>query len=265
VLGLLSVAVSIIAVTTIPRVAAATRYYSVPTMCGRYTLIRLADFTDIFPWIHLPEQLPPDRYNIAPTQPVAVVPNDGLNRIEFFHWGLIPPWAKDPAVGSRMINARAESLAQKPAYRNAFRRRRCLIPASGFYEWKKLPSGGKQPMYIRLKSKRPFAFAGLWETWRDDNGNEVPSCTILTGQPNELVRPIHDRMPVMLREDQSQAWLDAGEIPSERLLPLILEPYAAEQMEAFPVSKRVNSAANESPDCVLPETPAAIQFEGLFS
>src|SRR4051794_8523012 len=129
-------------------------------MCGRYTLIRLADFTDIFPWIHLPDApSAPDRYNIAPTQPIAVVPNDGENKIQFFHWGLIPSWAKDPKIGNKMINARADGLAKRPAFRNAFKRRRCLIPASGFYEWKKLPGGKKQPMYIRMKDGRPFAFA----------------------------------------------------------------------------------------------------------
>src|SRR2546430_6638776 len=136
-------------------------------MCGRYTLIKLSDFTDMFPWIRPADHEPPARYNIAPTQPIAAVANDGKSKIEFFHWGLIPSWAKDPSIGSRMINARAETLATKPAFRAALKRRRCLIPASGFYEWQKLSDGKtKQPMYIRMKSHKPFAFAGLWEMWR---------------------------------------------------------------------------------------------------
>src|SRR4051794_33063154 len=223
-------------------------------MCGRYTLIKLSDFTDMFPWIKLPDQDVPPRYNIAPTQPIAVVPNDRKEKVEFYHWGLVPPWAKDVTIGSRMINARAEGLAEKPAFRNAFKRRRCLIPASGFYEWMKSPGGKtKQPMYIRMKSGKPFAFAGLWEVWRDDKGNELPSCTIITGRPNTLVSSIHDRMAVILREENYRKWLDPKERAPDELIPL-LEPYPAQEMEAFPVSKRVNSPANESAQCIDPDT-----------
>src|SRR4051812_18629434 len=220
-------------------------------MCGRYTLIKLADFTDMFPWIRPPDAEPPARYNIAPTQPVAVVPNHGRNQVEFFHWGLVPSWAKDTSIGARMINARAESLAEKPAFRAALKRRRCLVPADGFYEWKKPSCGAKvkQPMYIRLKSGKPFAFAGLWEVWRSPDGSELPSCTIITGRPNELVESIHDRMAVILRPDDYRRWLAPDEMPAERAAEL-LQPYPAEEMEAIPVSRAVNNAANESADCI---------------
>lgn len=232
-------------------------------MCGRYTLIKLSDFTDMFPWIRMPEDdpEPPPRYNIAPTQPIPiitnVVTNDGKNRVEFVRWGLVPSWAKDVSVGNRMINARVESLASKYAFKHAFRRRRCLIPANGFYEWPMQADGkSKQAMYIRMKSHKPFAFAGLWEVWRDENGNELPSCTIITGPPNDLVKTLHDRMPAILREENYRQWLDPHERAPDELMPL-LSPYPAQQMEAYPVSKLVNSPANESAECIQPETQPA--------
>jgi putative SOS response-associated peptidase YedK len=229
-------------------------------MCGRYTLIKLADFIDIFPWIGAPDELPDPRYNIAPTQPIAAVPNDGKKKVAYFHWGLIPSWAKDPSIGNRMINARAETLAEKPAFRNALKRRRCLIPADGFYEWKKLSDGKtKQPMYIRMRDGKPFAFAGLWENWHDKSGGggEIPSVTIITTTPNTLMNSIHDRMPAIVRPEDYREWLAPGERPADELAKL-LGPYPEDQMEAFPVSKLVNSAANESAGCIDPaeaETP----------
>jgi putative SOS response-associated peptidase YedK len=226
-------------------------------MCGRYTLIRLADFTDMFPWIRGPEEAPPPQYNIAPTQPIAVVANDGKNVIEFFHWGLIPSWAKDPSMGARMINARAETLPTKPAFRAALKRRRCLIPASGFYEWKKNPDGKtKTPMYIRRKDHKPFAFAGLWEVWHGDDGSKIKSCTIITGQPNELIAPIHDRMPVILEPEDYKRWLSPDEVESDKIVPLF-KSYPAEKMEAYFISRAVNRPGNNSPDCIEPaESPA---------
>ena len=150
-------------------------------MCGRFTLT--ADMNilqESFPWLNIPEGLGP-RYNIAPTQPVAVVPNDGKNKLDFFTWGLIPSWSKDPKIGSRMINARAETLAEKPSFRTAFKRRRCLILADGFYEWRQEGKGlPKTPMYIKLTSGKPFAFAGLWESWNSKDGSNILSCTIMT-------------------------------------------------------------------------------------
>src|SRR5687767_7448984 len=168
-------------------------------MCGRYMLIRLADFTNLYPWILPSDQDAPARFNIAPTQSVAVVTNLPEPNIDYFHSGLIPSWAKDPGIGNRMINARAETLAEKPAFRTALRRRRCLVPADGFYEWKKDPGGKtKTPMYIGMKSGGVFAFAGLWETWHAPDGSVLPSCTLITTQPNELMADIHDRMPVII-------------------------------------------------------------------
>jgi putative SOS response-associated peptidase YedK len=219
------------------------------TMCGRYTLIRLADFTDMFPWIRAPEQDPPPRYNIAPTQAIAVVPNDGNNRIDFFRWGLIPSWAKDPAIGNRMVNARVESLAEKPAFRTALKRRRCLIPASGFYEWRKNPDKTKTPMYIRLKNGKPFSFAGLWEIWHSDDGSQVRSCTIITGPANELIRNIHDRMPVILDGETARKWIEPEEVKSDKLLPL-LKPFPADKMQADAVSRAVNNPSHDAPDCI---------------
>jgi putative SOS response-associated peptidase YedK len=195
------------------------------------------------------------RYNIAPSQPVAVVANDGLNKLDFFTWGLIPSWAKDPSIGNRMINARAETLAEKPSFRNAFRRRRCLVLADGFFEWQKIQEPGnrlrKQPMYIRLADGRPFAFAGLWESWNNSDGSNILSCTIITTQPNELIASIHDRMPVILPEQRYAEWLQPGEANPANLARLLM-PYQASQMTAFPVSTMVNSPANDLPDTIKP-------------
>lgn len=214
-------------------------------MCGRYTLIRLADFTDMFPWIRPPSVAPPARYNIAPTQPVAAVANDGKNQIDYFRWGLVPSWAKDVSIGAKMINARAETVAEKPAFRTAFKRRRCLIPTSGFYEWKKNSDGrSKTPMYIRRKDRKPFAFAGLWEIWQSPDGSELPTCTIITGKPNELMKNIHDRMAVILPGEKYKQWIDPKSDGVESLLDL-LEPFPAGVMEAFAVSKAVNTPSND--------------------
>jgi putative SOS response-associated peptidase YedK len=221
-------------------------------MCGRYTLIRLADFTDMFPWIRGPETQPPARYNVAPTQDIPVVANEPNPHIDFFHWGLVPPWAKDISIGNRMINARVETLNTKPVFRTALKRRRCIVPASGFYEWKKSPDGKtKTPMYIRMKGSRPFAFAGLWETWHSPDGSKLRSCTLITGSPNELLSTIHDRMPMILKPEDYQRWLDPHERDPADLMPL-LTPYPAEKMEAFPVSRAVNNASNDVPGCIEP-------------
>jgi len=226
-------------------------------MCGRFTLIRLSDFTDMFPWIRPPQQQPPPspRYNIAPTQPIAAVRNNPEPQIEFLNWGLIPSWAKDPAIGNRMINARAESMDKKPAFRTALRRRRCVIPASGFFEWKKL---GRQrvPMYVTAASARPLGLAGLWDVWHDDAGSQVTSCTIITVPSNELVRPIHDRMPAILRESDYRLWLDPAEQPPEKLLPA-LGPYPAGEMRMQEVSRAANNAKIDSPQCIEPASAPA--------
>ena len=164
-------------------------------------------------------------YNVAPTQEVpAVVAGNGggERRLEMLRWGLIPSWADDPGIGARMINARSETVAEKPSFRPAFKERRCLIPADGFYEWQKT-NGGKQPHYIRMKNGRPFAFAGLWESWKGD-GNEIRSCTILTTNPNDIAGEIHNRMPVILPPEGYEVWLDPDVRETDQLLSL-LAPY----------------------------------------
>ncbi|MGC9358029.1 MAG: SOS response-associated peptidase, partial [Anaerolineae bacterium] len=220
-------------------------------MCGRFTLtVKLDDLMDAFPEFRPPMTWEP-RYNIAPTQPVPVVTNKGEQQIEFFRWGLIPFWAKDPNIGNRMINARAETLAEKPSFRAAYRRRRCLVLTDGFYEWRKEPgSRSKIPYLVRMASGKPFAFAGLWEMWQPDD-TPVLSCTIITTQPNELVAPIHNRMPVILRREAYGLWLEPGEKqPAE--LQSLLGPYPASEMTAYPVSRKVNDPRNDVPEVVEP-------------
>jgi putative SOS response-associated peptidase YedK len=223
-------------------------------MCGRFTLRAPAGVVaEQFALFEMPPFAP--RFNIAPTQPVAVVrlaPGGPEPRRElvWLRWGLIPSWAKDPAIGNRMINARAETIADKPAYRAAFRRRRCLVVADGFYEWQKAGSK-KQPCFIRLRDDGPLAFAGLWESWEGPDHAAIESCTILTTDPNELVAPIHNRMPVILPAADYPKWLDPGVSDAAELSPL-LAPYPAGGMEAYPVGLYVNSPAHDDPRCIEP-------------
>lgn len=221
-------------------------------MCGRFTLtVDPADLQEAFPWIVLPRENIAPRYNIAPSQPIAVVPNTGDNRLDFYIWGLIPSWSKGTAIGHQLINARSETLAEKPSFRSALRRRRCIIPADGFYEWKSSPGNkSKDPYYIHLKSGRPFAFAGLWEIWHSTDGTDTYSCTIITTTPNELIQPIHPRMPVILRPDDYKYWLNPEEQAPESLTPL-LKPYPATELDAYPISRYINSPNNDSPECIL--------------
>jgi putative SOS response-associated peptidase YedK len=221
-------------------------------MCGRFTLTAdPEELRQAFPWLNVPDNLQP-RYNIAPTQPVAVVPNDGKNQLDYYVWGLIPSWAKDPEIGNRLINARAETLAEKPSFRSAFKRRRCLILADGFYEWRQSPvQRVKVPTYIQVDSGKPFAFAGLWENWHSSDGSEILSCTIITTQPNALMQEIHNRMPVILPESAYSLWLDPQEHKAAELMPL-LQPYTASTMRAFPVSTLVNSPATDAPELIIP-------------
>lgn len=222
-------------------------------MCGRFTLTAdPADLQEVFYWVNFGNADISPRYNIAPTQGVAVVANTGKNQIDFFTWGLVPKWAKDPYIGSRMINARCETLAEKPSFRSAYRYRRCLILADGFYEWQKIPGSTiKIPTLIRMMDGQPFAFAGLWEDWHSPDGSQILSTTIITTEPNELVKPIHNRMPVILPPDQYQIWLSPGEMSPTHLDPL-LRPYDTSTMEAFTVSKLVNNPKYDSPECVQP-------------
>ncbi len=219
-------------------------------MCGRFTLtIDPTTLQQAFPWAVIHDDLFP-RYNIAPSQPVAVIPNTGANTVSMYKWGLIPSWAKDPSIGDHMINARAESLAEKPSFRNAYRRRRCLILADGFFEWKQNPDRkSKQPVYIRMKDSQPFAFAGLWELWKSPEDSEIHSCTIITTQPNSLLEPIHNRMPVILPAEAYQHWLSVADTPPAQLDDLLV-PYPSAGMIAYPVSRMVNSPEAETPDLI---------------
>jgi putative SOS response-associated peptidase YedK len=220
-------------------------------MCGRYAL-----YTPVEAMVRLfglvEAQAQPPRYNIAPTQIVSVVRADdqGARRAEGLRWGLVPFWAKELAIGNRMINARGETVAEKPAFRQAWRRRRCLIPADGFYEWQKLPDG-KQPWFISSDGPEPLAFAGLWERW-DDRGRAEPveTCTIITTTANLTLRPLHERMPVILAPGAWDRWLDPGAGNEE--LASLLRPAADELLSARPVSRRVNSPGNDGPELVEP-------------
>jgi putative SOS response-associated peptidase YedK len=219
-------------------------------MCGRFTLsLDGAGLQQAFPDFTPPAGTVAARYNIAPTQPVAVVTNDGKNRIEFFHWGLIPSWAKDPSIGHKLINARAETLAEKPSFRSAYKRRRCLVLADGFYEWRKDDAKTKTPLYIRLKDGQPFAFAGLWEVWHSPLGDEIPSCAIITTEPNSLMASIHNRMPVILPRGEWREWLDPAERGAISLQGLLV-PYPAEAMMAYPVSTAVNNPRVDAPELI---------------
>jgi len=223
-------------------------------MCGRFTLRASASVVaEQFAVFDTPPFGP--RFNIAPTQPVAVVrlapeQPEAERELVWLRWGLIPSWAKDPAVGNRMINARAETAAEKPAYRDAFRRRRCLVAADGFYEWQR--SGRrKQPYFIHMRDDSPFALAGLWESWEGPDHSRIESCTLLTTEPNSLVEPIHNRMPVILAPDDYHSWLDPAGQNLQQLMPL-LRPYPGDTMTAHPVSNLVNSPAHEDPRCIEP-------------
>lgn len=223
-------------------------------MCGRFTLRAPASVVAAqFGLFEMPPFAP--RFNIAPTQPVAVVrcaagELASQRELTWLRWGLIPSWAKDPAIGNRMINARAETVSEKPAYRTAFRRRRCLVVADGFYEWQR--SGGrKQPFFIRMRDDRPFAFAGLWESWQGRKEGPVESCTLLTTAPNELLEPIHNRMPVILGSGDYQQWLDSA-VQEPEPLELLLRPFPAGGMVADPVNTYVNSPSRDDPRCIDP-------------
>jgi len=221
-------------------------------MCGRFTIAN-PDPGQIAQQFELPSvpTLEP-RYNVAPTQSVAVIFNDaeGKNHLDYMFWGLIPSWSKDASSASKMINARAETVAEKPAFRSAMSKRRCLIVADGFYEWKTEDAGSKQPMRITLKDGEFFGFAGLYERWTEPNSGEmIPTCTIITTMPNSLMAPIHNRMPVIIPRDQYKTWLDYKTTDATKVLPL-LAPYDAEKMRAYPVSRAVNNPKANGADLI---------------
>jgi putative SOS response-associated peptidase YedK len=218
-------------------------------MCGRFTVrSNLKKVAEEFDLSDVPVHEP--RYNIAPTQDVAVVRFDrhtGTRRLDLLRWGLVPFWADDPKIGNRLINARSESAADKPAFKHSMRAKRCLVVADGFYEWRKR-NGAKQPYLIRLKDDRPFGFAGLWDRW-DKNGDPIESCTILTTDANDLLAPLHDRMPVIIPRSAYGLWLDPAVTDPDMLRPLLV-PFPSGEMEAYPVSTVVNSAKNELVECM---------------
>jgi len=223
-------------------------------MCGRFTLRAPASVVAEQFGVLDAEPLRP-RYNIAPTQPVAVVrrgpkSTDAPRQLVMLRWGLVPSWAKDPKIGNRLINARAETVAEKPAFRSALRRRRCLVAADGFYEWRQAGKA-RQPYFIHLVDDRPFAFAGLWELWEGPDHTVLETCALITTEANALMASIHDRMPVILSPDDYALWLDPAIQDPKELQPL-LRPYPSEAMAAHPVSTHVNNPRNDDPRCVAP-------------
>ncbi|GIV65284.1 MAG: DUF159 family protein [Bellilinea sp.] len=221
-------------------------------MCGRFSLaLDPEELREAFGLIETPIGWNP-RFNIAPTQPVAVIMDAVQPRLDYMRWGLVPSWAKDISIGQKMINARAETIREKPSFRSAFNRRRCLIPADGFFEWKKAGKASKsaaEPYYFRLRGGLPFAFAGLWEVWQSPEGDELKTCTILTTDANQLVGAVHPRMPVMFEVSKAWRWLEP--LPADELMAL-LKPFLAENMESFPVSRLVNDPKRDEPVCIQP-------------
>lgn len=218
-------------------------------MCGRFVLF--SDLKDIQRAFDIPStqtEVKPS-YNVAPTQAVyVVVQRAGTNELETMRWGLIPSWAKDEKMGARMINARAETVAEKPSFKRSLIKRRCLVIADGFYEWH-TEDGKKTPMFIRLKTDEPIGFAGLYDTWKSPDGEEITSCAIITTSANAMMKEIHERMPVILSKEAQKTWLDPEMQDVEKLVAL-LKPYSADQMQAHPVSPQVNSPKNNSAELI---------------
>ena len=230
-------------------------------MCSRYTLISsISELQGRFGFV-MDSPAPEPRYNIAPTEQVLAVVNEGVRKGEMMRWGLVPSWAKDIKIGSRMINAVSETAATKPSFRSAFRRRRCLVLADGFYEWRR---EGKQrvPLYFSLKSGEPMAFAGLWESWQSPAGEWVRSCAVLTTTANEFIASTHHRMPVILSAETEPLWLDPLTETPDTLEPLLI-PAPADSLDAREVSPMVNNVRNDGPGCIVPS--ASPQEVRLFS
>jgi len=217
-------------------------------MCGRFTCSVTTDtIVDEFDIDEVKGNIQPS-YNIAPGQNIAAIIEDKSRRLGLLKWGLIPGWAKDPKIGNRMINARAETLPEKPSFKELLPRKRCLIVADGFFEWK---SDGEQnrPMYVFMRNQRPFAFAALWDIWTSPEGNKIPTCTIITTKPNDTLKNIHNRMPVILPKKHIGLWLDRRRQDKNEILPL-LKPYPGEEMDFYEVSKSVNSPENDSAEII---------------
>ena len=217
-------------------------------MCGRFTLFLDAEtLKEDFGLVSVPVDYTP-RYNVAPSTPLLVVTDPTNRKAEWFRWGLVPSWAKDPAIGNKMINARSETLLEKPSFRTAVQKRRCLILANGFYEWQRgQGKGPSTPYYFQPTDRKPVAFAGLWEFWRSPEGEDLLSCTIITCAANPVVAPVHERMPVMLPIVTCFDWIVPG--PAEKVMPL-LAPFDPKKMEAFPVSRAVNAPGYEGAELI---------------
>ncbi|QDX94699.1 SOS response-associated peptidase [Brevibacillus laterosporus] len=218
-------------------------------MCGRFTLfVKPDDLKERYSLEEIPFELIP-RYNIAPTQHITAIINDkGRNRIGQLKWGLIPSWSKDEKMAYKMINAKAETIREKPSFKKLFIRKRCIIPADGFYEWKKIDSD-KQPMRIMMKDEGIFSLAGLYDTWTSPEGVRINTCTIITTKPNTLMADIHDRMPVIIKREDESLWLNR-DVQDGELLESLLLPFDEEQMKAYPVSKMVGNVRNDLPECI---------------
>lgn len=221
-------------------------------MCGRYTLSATPEaIQQAFDLEAVPDGLTP-RYNIAPTQAIPIITNESPRMLTFVTWGLIPSWAKDTSMSAKLINARAETLSEKPSFRSAYKYRRCLVPADGFYEW--LTDGkAKRPQYIYRRDRALFAFAGLWERWNSPDGSEVLSATIITTEPNATIAPLHHRMAVMLDPSDYRTWLDADAEPA--VLQALLRPAPDDLLVYHEVSPAVNNARYDSPDMIEPVKP----------
>lgn len=228
-------------------------------MCGRYTIIAKAEEIEKRFNVEVPKAYTP-RYNAAPSQILPIITNQNPDGLSFFHWGLIPGWAKDKSISSKLINARSETITEKASFKNAVKQRRCLVLADSFYEWKQSGKKSKIPYRIFLSSKELFSFAGLWEEYEDDDQNTIHTFTIITTKANEAISQIHNRMPVILEQKNEKSWLDSS-IPTEEHIKLLL-PYREDQISYHTISPMVNKVSNDSPQLIVPAPPAD-QFGNL--
>lgn len=220
-------------------------------MCGRFVLKdNIKTLSKNFDFDQDDDVLFEPKYNITPGQNAPIIIKEETRKCAIMRWGLVPSWSNDPLIGFQMINARSETVAQKPSFKNSLRKRRCIVPSNGFYEWKKLDNKTKTPYYIKMKNNKPFGFAGLWDTWNKDGAN-LTTFTIITTSPNELIKPIHDRMPVILKKEDEDLWLNPDIQNSDVVLHL-LKPFSSDDMETYEISTYVNNPRNEGEKCIVP-------------